>query len=208
MNDDAASAQVRGTRSRLIDAAQRSLAERGLSGTTSREVARRAGANLQAITYHFGSKDDLVAAALLDAFRGWVRPAVDALQTTADPVLRMVAAVQALQDAFERGRDLLGVYLEALVHASRSDALRDGVLEVLGDLRRILTGQIEELRTSGFLPAWIEPQAMATLLLATADALALHAALDPANVDHHRVSAQAMQLLLAAATGSRPPPAT
>lgn len=193
-----------GTRERLMAAAVASLSDHGHRGATSRDIARRAGTNLQAITYHFGSKDELVAQALLSAFEAWIEPAVAALRAEADPIVRMIGAIQALQASFERSATLLPAYLEALVQVSRSDTLRRGVERRLGELRGFLTDQIGELERTRFLPAWIEPSAMATLLLATADGLAIHAAIDPDSVDHHAVSAQAMQLLLAAANPSGP----
>ena len=54
------------TRSRLIEATITSLRTKGVAGLTSREIAGAADVNLQAITYHFGSKDSLVAAALTE----------------------------------------------------------------------------------------------------------------------------------------------
>jgi AcrR family transcriptional regulator len=211
MNDDrdgsVAGSGAPGTPDRLLGAALESIAEHGLAGATSRDIARRAGTNLQAITYHFGSKDVLLAQALLRAFRGWIGPAVERLRSQMDPIPRMVGAVQALQDAFERSGPLRSAYLEALVQANRSDTLNAGVQETLGELRALLTEQIEALRLARFLPTWVEPDAMATLLLATADGLALHAALDPLSVDHHRVSAQAMQMLLSVASAAAGPAA-
>jgi len=47
------------TRERLIEAAARLFAERGYRGATLREIASRAGANLAAANYHFGSKQRL-----------------------------------------------------------------------------------------------------------------------------------------------------
>lgn len=47
------------TRDRLIDAAGAVFAERGYRGATMREIAERAGANLAAAHYHFGSKQGL-----------------------------------------------------------------------------------------------------------------------------------------------------
>lgn len=55
----AASARVRPTRDRLLDAAAGVFAERGYRGATMREIAERAGANLASANYHFGSKLDL-----------------------------------------------------------------------------------------------------------------------------------------------------
>jgi AcrR family transcriptional regulator len=196
-------AEADATRRRLVDGALAVLAERGLHGTTSREIARSSGVNLAGITYHFGSKDELISQALLRAIRGWVEPALAVLRQEAHPALRMIGAVQALQDSFERARDLLPVYLEALVQAPRADTLRRGVEELFAELRGFLSGQIAELKTMGFLPAWIEPEAMATLLVATGDGLALHAALEPGAVDHHAVAGQAMQLLLSASDTMR-----
>jgi AcrR family transcriptional regulator len=191
------------TRQKLIDGTLRTLKARGLARTTSRAIAAESGVNLGGITYHFGSKDELVAHALLVAVRGWIEPAVDALRREAPAPVRMMEAIQALQDSFERARDLLPVYLEALVHANRSDSLRRGVVELLGQLRGFLTDQIAELRSTGFLPQWIDPPAMASLLLATGDGLGLHAAIDPRSIDQRSVAAQAARMLLAVSAQPR-----
>jgi len=47
------------TRRRLLDAAGALFAARGFRGATLREIAERAGANLAAVNYHFGSKEAL-----------------------------------------------------------------------------------------------------------------------------------------------------
>lgn len=52
------------TRDRLLDAAERLLAERGLAATSVRAVCAEAGANVAAVHYHFGSKDALADAVL------------------------------------------------------------------------------------------------------------------------------------------------
>ncbi len=99
---------------------------------------------------------------------------------------------------------MLPVYLEAMVMASRDDSLGQAVRATFAELRAFLTDQTEELRATGFLPAWVDPRAMALLLIAAADGIALHAALDPGSVDHRAVASQAMQLLLAASSRGTP----
>ncbi len=52
------------TKERLLDAAERLFAARGFDGTSLREVTAEAGANVAAIHYHFGSKEELLRAVL------------------------------------------------------------------------------------------------------------------------------------------------
>lgn len=190
-------AEEQDTKARLIAGATECLRRYGLVGTTSRAIASASGANLGAITYHFSSKDELVAAALLEAVRGWLAPALGVLRRDMDPAERLVAAVAELQRGFGEAREMLPVYLEALVSASRSDTLRTGVEQLFGEVRSFLSAQLREQRDAGTLPAWVDPDAMAMLFVATADGIGLHAAVEPNAVDANALASQAVQLLLA-----------
>lgn len=53
-----------GTRERLLDAAERLFADRGLDAVSVRDVTDAAGANSAAVHYHFGSKQGLATAVL------------------------------------------------------------------------------------------------------------------------------------------------
>lgn len=50
------------TASRILDTAEQLFAERGFSETSLRTITTRAGVNLAAVNYHFGSKKELVQA--------------------------------------------------------------------------------------------------------------------------------------------------
>lgn len=52
------------TRSRILDAAEALIAEKGFRAFSLREVTRSAGVNLAAVNYHFGSRDGLVGEVL------------------------------------------------------------------------------------------------------------------------------------------------
>jgi AcrR family transcriptional regulator len=186
------------TRQRLLAATRRCVAHRGLAGTTSREITAEADANLAAITYHFGSKDHLVAEALLDGLREWLQPGLDALAGADDPAAGMLTAVQALLASFEEHRDEAPVHLEALVHSPRLPALHDGVVDLWAELRSRLAAQITEMRTAGLLPAWVEPAAMAALLVAVATGVVLQATVDPEGPPVDQMASQFAGLLLAA----------
>lgn len=186
-----------GTEMRLLEGALACLRANGLAATTSRAIAAAAGANLGAITYHFGSKDELVAQALLSAVRGWLKPALQILKTDMDPAERLVAAVAELQRTLTEARPMLPVYLEALVAAPRNDTLKRGVEELFGEVRSFLAAQLREQLDAGSLPPWVDPDAMAMLFVATADGIGLHAAIEPDAVHPDALASQAVQLLLA-----------
>lgn len=52
------------TRTQILDAAEHLFSERGFRGTSVRAITELAGANLAAVGYHFGSKAELLAAAV------------------------------------------------------------------------------------------------------------------------------------------------
>ena len=54
-----------GTKAALLDAAAQAFAEKGFAGASIRDITARAGANLAAVTYHFGSKVALWEAVLI-----------------------------------------------------------------------------------------------------------------------------------------------
>src|SRR5436305_11054782 len=48
------------TKQKILDAAEKLIAEQGYAGTSLRQIIGSAGVNLASIHYHFGSKDDLL----------------------------------------------------------------------------------------------------------------------------------------------------
>ncbi|WP_051669606.1 TetR/AcrR family transcriptional regulator [Bryobacter aggregatus] len=51
--------KVRETKERILDAAERLLAQQGIPATSLRQITAEAGVNLAAVNYHFQSKDEL-----------------------------------------------------------------------------------------------------------------------------------------------------
>jgi AcrR family transcriptional regulator len=124
-----------GQRERLMAAAKKCLEELGYARTTTRDLAAAADANIASVNYHYGSKDALLIAALIEMTEAWgeeeIRPAgtdQDAAATWRRTVASfpsrrstIVAALESLAqaeripevrahtaDAFERARATLG----------------------------------------------------------------------------------------------------
>jgi AcrR family transcriptional regulator len=62
----------RSNRSNLIEGTLRCLERLPPERVTARAIARESGANLASITYHFGSKDDLVTEAVIEGLDRWL----------------------------------------------------------------------------------------------------------------------------------------
>jgi AcrR family transcriptional regulator len=90
------------TRDRILDAALDLFGERGLTGTTVRDIAERAKVNVAAISYHFGGKDELyraVATTVIGSIEARVRHRVAPLLD--NPPRDPAAALKALEDLAE-----------------------------------------------------------------------------------------------------------
>jgi TetR/AcrR family transcriptional regulator, regulator of cefoperazone and chloramphenicol sensitivity len=108
MQDASGQAPEAATRQRILDAALDLFGERGLTGTTVRDIAGRAKVNVAAISYHFGGKDELyraVAQAVIGSMEARVRHRIGPLPM--NPPKSSEAALSALQDFAETIVDVI-----------------------------------------------------------------------------------------------------
>jgi AcrR family transcriptional regulator len=70
------------TREQLLDAAERLIGEQGVDRASVRSITELAAANIAAVNYHFGSKDDLVREVFGRRLRPINRRRMDMLETT------------------------------------------------------------------------------------------------------------------------------
>jgi AcrR family transcriptional regulator len=64
MNQENFENQQGDTKQRILDAAEHLFALEGFRGTSLRDITGRAGVNLAAVNYHFGSKEALLRAVM------------------------------------------------------------------------------------------------------------------------------------------------
>ena len=119
------------TRKRLLDATVDCLFERGYAGTTTAEIASRAGFSKGAQLHHFPTKEKLVISALEYLFELRLAASSDPVaiaQLPKDRNRRLAAIVDMLVPVYET--KIFYAWLE-LVVASRTDlALRSAVRQV------------------------------------------------------------------------------
>lgn len=120
------------TRERIVQAAERLLAEHGIEGVSLREINRAAGQlNTGAVQYHFGDRDGLVRA-IIDKHNRDCEPRrhalLDAYEATASDDLRALAAAYVLPlaaklDDPDGGREFLQLAAEYYIRPATFDEL-------------------------------------------------------------------------------------
>ncbi|WP_030209576.1 TetR/AcrR family transcriptional regulator [Streptomyces sp. NRRL S-87] len=118
-----------GNREDLLAGARRCLEDKGWARTTVRDIATASGGvSMAAIGYHFGSREALLNAALIEAIDEWATHTGRTLAAFgadgATPAERYAALWDALIESFGTRRALWLASLEALVQAEHSDELR------------------------------------------------------------------------------------
>jgi AcrR family transcriptional regulator len=192
---------TRPTRTRLVEAAWRCIREGGIEAATSRAITTAAAANLGAITYHFGSKEAVVAEAVCGAVEDLITPAIAALEAGVDdPVAALLAAVALLQEGYRHVTTRAPAYLEALALSRRMPLVHERLTALLARVRHLLARQMSEYQADGYLPPWVEPEAMAGLLIAVAEGVIMASVIDDAGPDTGAMADQFAQLLIAGAS--------
>jgi AcrR family transcriptional regulator len=116
----------RSNRSELIEGTLRCLERLPAEQITARVIAQESGANLASITYHFGSKDKLVTAAVIEGLDRWLAEISAALAEVAPrPVAtRFQRATRAVESTRRRHAGLARSYVTALARAQHDDEVR------------------------------------------------------------------------------------
>lgn len=126
------------TAERLRAAAEELLHDKGQAATTLRDITERADANVAAVSYHYGSKDALLALVFADALREVAdrqRRRLEALD--ADAPLEALVRVWLAPALSERGKDARETRLWALIRRGMTERA-PGMLENLEVVREVV----------------------------------------------------------------------
>lgn len=165
------------SRRRLLDAAQELCAEVGVRQATVQAIAVRAGISRGSIGWHFGSKDQLIRAAIDDAFSWAIDEIEVALATTRRPSIEALLSAQLVLIGQPRGQLFSTVLPEALTSG-------DGLTAAYADgYERIRALYATYIRNHGLAPARTPPAHLATALFGAALGLNIQGRIDPERVD-------------------------
>jgi TetR/AcrR family transcriptional regulator len=109
-----------GTRDRLIACGRAAFARHGYDGASVRAITRAAGANLGAITYHFGSKRALYEAVLEQVLAPLAERVMEATRTTGTVLDRAETTVRAFFAHLTANPDLPQLMLQEVSAGRRA----------------------------------------------------------------------------------------
>lgn len=148
-----------GNREDLLAAAKRCLVERGWARTTVRDIAAEAAVSHSAIGYHFGSRENLLIQALMEAVADLGRQIEQQQAAAGGP-----QSWEPLLASFTTNRTLWVAQLEAIAQAEHVPAVRQMLAEGQSRSRAALGGPVRLAILLGLMVEWlIDPESAPTL---------------------------------------------
>jgi len=139
------------TRQRLLDAATRLFAERGLHRVTSHEIAREAGVAAGTFYLHFRDKTDVYRHIVFHAIEDLAHRVLQAIGPGAMNVLGQRARAEAIVTFAEQHRDLIRILFSTDSEAASIEA------DALTRLAAGLEGRLRRDRDEGWFPPDLDP---------------------------------------------------
>ena len=130
----------------LIDSGRRLFAGRGFDGASVREITRGAGANLGAVTYHFGSKRGLYEAVLERVLSPLAEHVRETSSEGGAPLDRLERVVRAFFEHLAGNPDMPQLMLQEIAAGRDPPA---PVRELLGTVSSTLRGLVLEGQRAG-----------------------------------------------------------
>jgi AcrR family transcriptional regulator len=127
------------TKQRLLDGAMAALREHGIAGVSARTIAAAAGVNQALVFYHYGSVDELLAAASLAAAKARVDDYADRFAAAGS--MRELLDIGRVMFTQERAMGNVSILAQMLAGAQSDPKLAEPVAAAL----RLWTTEIESV---------------------------------------------------------------
>lgn len=155
------------TREQLIDVAEQIIAAEGCSAVTARRLSEQLGLKRQIVHYYFRSIEDLLIAV--------IRRQGHRLKTRLSSEMELDANPEAL---WKPGSEFPAAVFEFMALATRREAIRSEVSRYLAEFRKMRAEAIARWMERQGIESAVPPMAIATILMAMSQTLALEGAID------------------------------
>lgn len=160
-------AEAEPRRQELVLAAYRRLAEGGFEGLRTRDVAAEAGVNIATLHYYFPTKEALI--------RGVVGHAMGRFRTTFAPGTKpgeqLAAQLRGVRRLATDEPELFVVMGELALRSARDPAIAAIFKETIDAWHATLRGLVRHAQDEGFVDATLDPDTVASLVIATLNGL-------------------------------------
>jgi AcrR family transcriptional regulator len=158
---------------RIVDAMRASVARRGAAGSTFDHVAREAGVSRGLLHYYFGTKERLLVEVVrqdCDIRMGVLDQALADVHTAEDFI---DALVVSLEDTLDNDPDFYALLFEITTLARRNEEIAEELSELYRRTRSHVADLLRSKQDEGVLKLADEPEAVAAILFALGDGIAL-----------------------------------
>jgi AcrR family transcriptional regulator len=164
---------------RIVEAMRQSVARRGVAGSTFDHVAREAGVSRGLLHYYFGTKERLLAEVVrrdCEVRMAALDEQVGGAATAEDVFERLVAN---LQDVVDRDPEIITLIFELFTLGRRNDELAAEFTSLVQRTRDHFAALLAAKQDEGVLHLAAPPEAIADVLFALADGLAMRMLAEP-----------------------------
>ncbi|HLU53959.1 MAG TPA: TetR/AcrR family transcriptional regulator [Pseudonocardia sp.] len=191
-----------GNREALLAGAKRCIVEKGYAHTTARDIVAASGTNLASIGYHFGSKDALLDAAMLDSFDDWDEDIEAALAAQPDgaPTDRLAAFLDVLIEKVRTDRAMVAAGVQWVAQVQFSATVREQLALAFSRARGAFAATL-----LGVADGEVDDDTarrVGSLMLALVNGVVLQALVDPDRAPSGADVAEALRAVVAAPAGS------
>ncbi|HEY5639837.1 MAG TPA: TetR/AcrR family transcriptional regulator [Dehalococcoidia bacterium] len=168
-------------RAQVLDAAMACFSEHGYHETSIDDIAAHAGLSKGAIYHHFAGKRDI----LIGLFEVWSEQLLqrwEAIGRESDPLEALSRDADATFASVEDLLPLSRGAVELLSHAAHDDQMRGRVAALYSASRARISALLSDAQRRGLIGD-IDPEGVATALMAMFEGLFVMKAMDPDGVD-------------------------
>jgi AcrR family transcriptional regulator len=164
---------------RIVAAMRTSIARRGAAGATFDHVAQEAGVSRGLLHYYFGSKERLLVEVVrhdCDLRMGQLEARLAGADSV-DAIIRVL--VSKLEATIDHEPEAYALIFELFSASRHNDELRQAMGELYHEVRSQVAAMLREKHEAGSVRLSDDPEAVASILLALGDGIALQRLSDP-----------------------------